>query len=65
MGEQHGKFYYLSDGGAGKIDQVAEELASMDDVSEVYSVGGRFDLVAIMPTGTIQEKMFRFFFTIR
>ncbi len=34
--------------GRGKINQVAGELASMDGVSEVYSVGGRYDLVAII-----------------
>ncbi len=34
--------------GRGKINQVAEELASMEGVSEVYSVGGRYDLVAII-----------------
>jgi DNA-binding Lrp family transcriptional regulator len=34
--------------GRGKINEVAEELASMEGVSEVYSVGGRYDLVAII-----------------
>ncbi len=34
--------------GRGKINEVAEELASMKGVSEVYSVGGRYDLVAII-----------------
>ena len=32
----------------GKINEVAETLAEMDGVSEVYSVGGRFDLVAVI-----------------
>ena len=32
----------------GGINEVAETLAAMDGVSEVYSVGGRFDLVAII-----------------
>jgi DNA-binding Lrp family transcriptional regulator len=32
----------------GMINKVAETLASMKGVSEVYSVGGRFDLVAII-----------------
>jgi DNA-binding Lrp family transcriptional regulator len=32
----------------GKINEVAETLASMAGVSEVYSVGGRYDLVAII-----------------
>jgi DNA-binding Lrp family transcriptional regulator len=31
-----------------KINQVAETLAGMQGVSEVYSVGGRYDLVAII-----------------
>ena len=32
----------------GKINDVAETLAEMAGVSEVYSVGGRYDLVAII-----------------
>ncbi len=32
----------------GSINQVAETLAQMEGVSEVYSVGGRYDLVAII-----------------
>jgi len=32
----------------GMINEVAETLAGMDGVSEVYSVGGRYDLVAII-----------------
>ena len=32
----------------GKINEVAETLAGMAGVSEVYSVGGRHDLVAII-----------------
>lgn len=32
----------------GMINQVAETLAEMGGVSEVYSVGGRYDLVAII-----------------
>ena len=32
----------------GQINAVAESLAGMGGVSEVYSVGGRFDLVAII-----------------
>jgi DNA-binding Lrp family transcriptional regulator len=32
----------------GMINEVAETLAGMMGVSEVYSVGGRFDLVAII-----------------
>jgi DNA-binding Lrp family transcriptional regulator len=32
----------------GRINEVAEVLADMIGVSEVYSVGGRYDLVAIV-----------------
>ena len=32
----------------GMINEVAETLADMQGVSEVYSVGGRYDLVAII-----------------
>lgn len=32
----------------GKVNAVAEALADMSGVSEVYSVGGRYDLVAII-----------------
>lgn len=32
---------------AGKVDQVAEALLCLDEVAVVYSVSGRFDLVAI------------------
>ena len=32
----------------GKVNEVAEALADMRAISEVYSVGGRFDLVAIV-----------------
>lgn len=32
----------------GKINEVAERLAEMPGISEVYSVGGRFDLVAVL-----------------
>jgi len=31
-----------------QINPVAEALNNMDEISEVYSVGGRFDLVAIV-----------------
>jgi DNA-binding Lrp family transcriptional regulator len=30
-----------------KINDVAEQLAATDGISEVYSVGGKYDLVAI------------------
>ncbi len=32
----------------GKINEVALTLAELDGISEVYSVGGRYDLVAIL-----------------
>ena len=32
----------------GQINSVAEELAQMDGVSEVFSVGGQYDLVTII-----------------
>jgi DNA-binding Lrp family transcriptional regulator len=32
----------------GRINDVAEVLAEMSGVSEVYSVGGRYDLVAVI-----------------
>jgi DNA-binding Lrp family transcriptional regulator len=31
-----------------KINEVADTLVGIDGVSEVYSVGGRFDIVAII-----------------
>jgi DNA-binding Lrp family transcriptional regulator len=39
----------------GQINEVAEKLAEMKGVSEVYSVGGRFDLVAIIRVRTNEE----------
>jgi DNA-binding Lrp family transcriptional regulator len=32
----------------GRVGEVAEELASQEGISEVYSVAGRFDLVALV-----------------
>ena len=32
----------------GKINEVGSQLAAMKGISEVFSVGGRFDLVAII-----------------
>jgi DNA-binding Lrp family transcriptional regulator len=32
----------------GKINEVAEQLVNVPGVSEVYSVGGRYDLIAIV-----------------
>jgi DNA-binding Lrp family transcriptional regulator len=31
-----------------RINQVAEELAAVDGISEVYSVAGQYDLVALV-----------------
>lgn len=31
-----------------RINEVAEQLAELPGISEVYSVGGRYDLVAIL-----------------
>ena len=36
----------------GKVNEVAEELVDMDGISEVHSVAGRYDLVAIVRTRT-------------
>ncbi len=35
-----------------KINEVAERLAEMDGISEVYSVAGRYDLVALIRVPT-------------
>jgi DNA-binding Lrp family transcriptional regulator len=35
-----------------KINDVAQALAAMDGISEVFSVGGRFDLVAVIRVRT-------------
>lgn len=32
----------------GKINEVAEQLVEINGVSEVYSVGGRYDLIVII-----------------
>jgi DNA-binding Lrp family transcriptional regulator len=39
----------------GKINEVGEQMAAIGGVSEVYSVGGRFDLVAIIRVQTNEE----------
>ncbi len=31
-----------------RVNEIAQQLVALDKVSEVYSVGGRFDLVAII-----------------
>jgi DNA-binding Lrp family transcriptional regulator len=38
------------------VNQVAEQLAEIDGISEVFSVAGRYDLVAIIRVNT-NEKM--------
>jgi DNA-binding Lrp family transcriptional regulator len=38
-----------------KINETAEQLAAMSGVSEVYSVSGNFDLVAIVRVSTNEE----------
>jgi DNA-binding Lrp family transcriptional regulator len=37
------------------INEVAERLAGLDGVSEVYSVAGRYDLVAILRVSTNEQ----------
>lgn len=32
----------------GAVNEVAERLAELEGISEVYSVGGRYDLVAVL-----------------
>lgn len=39
----------------GQINEVASELAVLDGISEVFSVGGRYDLVAIIRVRTNEE----------
>ncbi|GIV77722.1 Lrp/AsnC ligand binding domain-containing protein [Litorilinea aerophila] len=39
----------------GRINEIAEQLVEMDGVAEVYSVGGRFDLVAIIRVKTNEQ----------
>lgn len=39
----------------GQVNEVSDELADMESVSEVYSVAGRYDLVAILRAKTNEE----------
>lgn len=39
----------------GRVNELAGEVADLPGISEVYSVGGRYDLVAIARTGTNEE----------
>jgi DNA-binding Lrp family transcriptional regulator len=45
----------LSDVERDKINEVAEELAGIQGISEVYSVSGRYDLAAIIRVKTNEE----------
>ncbi|MEM7126924.1 MAG: Lrp/AsnC ligand binding domain-containing protein [Chloroflexota bacterium] len=38
-----------------KVNEVAEALVSIDGISEVFSVAGRYDLVAILRVKTNEE----------
>ncbi len=38
-----------------RINEVAEELAGMQGISEVYSVAGRWDLVAMLRAGGSED----------
>jgi DNA-binding Lrp family transcriptional regulator len=39
----------------GKVNDLAEQLAAMEGVAEVYSVGGRYDLVGIIRVRSNEE----------
>jgi DNA-binding Lrp family transcriptional regulator len=39
----------------GNVNEVADQLAGMEGIAEVYSVGGRFDLVAIIRVHNNEE----------
>jgi DNA-binding Lrp family transcriptional regulator len=39
----------------GQVNDVAQALLEIQGVSEVYSVGGRFDLVAMLRVGSNEE----------
>jgi DNA-binding Lrp family transcriptional regulator len=38
-----------------RINEVAESLAGIDGISEVYSVAGRYDLIAVIRVRTNEE----------
>lgn len=38
-----------------RIEEVADKLASLSHVSEVYSVSGRFDLIAIVRVADVES----------
>jgi DNA-binding Lrp family transcriptional regulator len=37
------------------VEETAQALTRLDGVSEVYSVAGRYDLVAVLRTGTNED----------
>lgn len=39
----------------GKVNEVAEQLLKLDGVSEVFSVAGQYDLVALLRTNTNEQ----------
>jgi DNA-binding Lrp family transcriptional regulator len=39
----------------GKVDTLAQELIKVDGVSEVFSVAGQYDLVALLRTRTNEQ----------
>lgn len=39
----------------GKVDVVAQELLKLDGVSEVFSVAGQYDVVALLRTPTNEQ----------
>ena len=39
----------------GHVNEVAEQIADLPGVTEVYSVGGRYDLVAVIRVSTNDE----------
>ena len=39
----------------GRVQEVAEQLAAMAGITEVYSVGGRYDLVALIRVKTNED----------
>ncbi|HEY5958414.1 MAG TPA: Lrp/AsnC ligand binding domain-containing protein [Polyangiaceae bacterium] len=38
-----------------QIERIADELASLEQVSEVYSVSGRYDLIAIVRVPDVDD----------
>jgi DNA-binding Lrp family transcriptional regulator len=39
----------------GRVNEVGERLAAIDGITEVFSVGGRYDLVALVRVHTNEE----------